>query len=94
MFHSPQSDEWVMKNLLQAKLPFLKWEEGDSSWDKIRVWGQDAQTMIRVYRYESPGPFKLTIALEQQEGSEIEQSYLELRDKVLSALDGSLSKPL
>jgi hypothetical protein len=82
-------DEWNMRRALEKKLPSLKWEEGDSSWGKVRVWGKNAQFHVRIYRYEPPGTFRLTIAIGQ--GVEnVEQAYKDLRDAVLQALDGSI----
>ena len=82
---SPLSDEWDIKLALERKLPLLRWQEGDSSWDKVRVWSKCPETSITVYRYESPGPFQLTIDLERQEG-DFEHDSRELRDQVLEAL--------
>jgi len=66
----------------------MQWEEGDSYWDKIRVWGEGPDAEIRIYRYESPGPFALTITIKAEEGADAETAYLSLRDKVLHALSG------
>jgi hypothetical protein len=75
---------------LERTLPSLRWEEGDSSWDKIRVWGTGPGIMIRVYRYEEPGPFDLTITIKGPQNEETRETYLALRDKVLQALGGRL----
>ncbi len=90
---SPLSDEWDIKLALERKLPLLRWQEGDSSWDKVRVWGEGSETSITVYRYESPGPFQLTIDLERQE-ADCERASQELRDQVVEALNGWIWKPL
>lgn len=78
---------------LQKALPSLQWGEGDSSWDKVRVWGQSPAATVRVYRYESPGPFRLTIRL-APEAADVEEEYRAIRDKVLLALDAKVWKPL
>src|ERR1700683_4993515 len=36
----PREDESAIRTGLQKALPALRWSEGDSSWDKIRVWGE------------------------------------------------------
>jgi hypothetical protein len=75
---------------LRDALPAWKWQTGDSEWDKIRVWGQTADVFVRVYRYEEPGPFLLTVRLRRPEGSNAENEYHALRDMVLVALDATL----
>ncbi len=86
----PIDDEHDIFTRLQKALPALRWSEGDSSWDKIRVWGETTDVMVRVYRYESPGPFDLTIRIRTPEGDGAESEYHALRDKVLGALDASV----
>jgi hypothetical protein len=81
------------KLALERKLPVLRWQEGDSSWDKVRVWGKGPGTSVTVFRYESPGPFRLTIELERQE-ADFEHAFKELRDEVVEALNGWIWKPL
>jgi hypothetical protein len=78
---------------LQEALPLFHWREGDSSWDKVRVWGHSLAATVKVYRYESPGPFKLTISL-APEAADVEEEYRTVRDKVLVALDAKVWKPL
>ena len=87
-------DESAIMHRLQEALPSLQWGEGDSSWDKVRVAGHSAVATASVYRYESPGPFKLTIRLRVTEGVDIEEEYRALREKVLLALDAKVWKPL
>jgi hypothetical protein len=84
----PLPDESAIRTALEKGLPSLLWEEGDSSWDKIRVSGTGADVTVGIYRYESPGPFRLTIAL--QKGGDLE----EWRDRVLAALKGRVWEPL
>ena len=72
----------------------MQWEEGDSSYDKVRVWGESPRATIRVYRYESPGPFELTIVVQRSGDEDVEQVYRALRDKVLTALNASVWKRL
>jgi hypothetical protein len=91
---SPLSDEHAIRLALEKKLPLMQWDEGDSSWDKVRVSGNNAQASITVYRYESPGPFQLTIVLEKGTVANLEQTYHELRGQVLEALHGSLQQRL
>jgi hypothetical protein len=83
-------DEDDICRKLHKALPALKWQAGDSSWDKIRVWGQTADVFVRVYRYEEPGPFSLTVRLRRPEGSSAESEYHALRDTVLLALEATL----
>jgi hypothetical protein len=90
----PLDDEHGIFTRLRTALPALRWGEGDSSWDKIRVWGEAADVMVRVYRYESPGPFDLTIRIGTPGGVGAEREYHALRDKVLVALNASVWKPL
>jgi hypothetical protein len=90
----PRNDEDYICEQLRKALPALRWETGDSSWDKIRVWGQTADIFVRVYRYESPGPFLLTVRLGTPEASSAESEFHALRDTVLAALDASIVKPL
>jgi hypothetical protein len=86
----PLDDEHDILTKLRTALPALRWSEGDSSWDKIHVWGETADVMVRVYRYESPGPFDLTIRIQALGGDGAEKEYHSLRDKVLVALDASM----
>src|SRR5262245_10071499 len=57
----PSDDDSAIRFALQKAFPSMHWEEGDCVWDKVHVWGQGPDATIRVYRYESPGPFDLTI---------------------------------
>jgi len=86
-------DESVIMTRLQEALPSLQWGEGDSSWDKVRVWGHSPAATVKVYRYESPGPFKLTISLAPK-AADVEEEYRAVRDKVLVALDAKVWKAL
>lgn len=92
LIESPLDDEYKILLALRARLPELTWDEGDSSWDKVRVWGKSAKCGINVYRYESPGPFLLTITLasEAYPANEIELAYYALRVRVLEALQASI----
>lgn len=78
---------------LQRAFPAMQWSEGDSSWDKIRVSGKEPSASVRVFRYEEPGPFDLTIGVDAAE-TDLEPAYLALRDRVLAALHGKLWKRL
>ena len=82
----PLADESDIRQRLQRAFPSMKWEEGDSSWDKIRVWGENPELFIGVYRYESPGSFRLRIYLRTPETSSGDGEHLAIRDKVLLAL--------
>jgi len=86
-------DEDDICRKLRKALPALKWQTGDSAWDKIRVWGQTADVFVRVYRYEEPGPFLLTVRLRRQESVSAESEYHALRGTVLVALDATLQEP-
>ena len=86
----PLEDEHDILTRLGSALPMLRWSEGDSSWDKIRVWGETADVMVRVYRYESSGPFDLTIRIQITGGAGADEEYHALRDKVLAALNASV----
>jgi hypothetical protein len=86
----PLDDEHDIFNRLRNALPALRWGEGDSSWDKIRVWGEATDVTVRVYRYESPGPFDLTIRIRKPGGDGAESEYHALREKVLVALNAGL----
>ena len=88
------SSESAISLALEKALPAMQWEEGDSVWDKIRVWGKGPDATVRIYRYESPGPFNLTIILETPEGTDAEEAYLALRGRVLRALNATVWKPL
>jgi hypothetical protein len=79
----------IMKQLMKA-LPALRWDEGDSSWDKVRVWGEGADAWVRVYRYESPGSFDLTVRLPIEGAIAIEARYEAIREKVLAALQATV----
>ncbi len=73
----------------------MQWDQGDSSWDKVRVSGKSPRSTVTIYRYESPGPFQLTMVFQQQEEEEdLEYASRELRDQVLDALRGRIWKPL
>jgi hypothetical protein len=86
-------DESVIMTRLQEALPSFHWGEGDSTWDKVRVWGHSPAATVKVYRYESPGPFKLTIRL-APEAADVDEEYRSIRDKVLVALEAKVWKPL
>jgi hypothetical protein len=91
-----ESESSISRSLEEA-FPSLKWEEGDSAWDKIRVIGKSRNgnlAGIFVYRYEGPGAFRLTIRLRIPDGADGEQEYLAVRQKVLQALGGRLWQPL
>jgi hypothetical protein len=88
------SSESRIRRALEKALPSMQWEEGDSSWDKIRVWGEGPDATIGVYRYEGPGPFNLRITLNAPKGADAEKAYLAMRDRVLLALNGRVWKPL
>jgi hypothetical protein len=83
---SPLDDESAISRALEKALPSLEWGEGDSSWDKVRVLGERPDVFISVYRYESPGSFRLQIVLRSPDVGTDEREYLALRDKVLVAL--------
>jgi hypothetical protein len=89
-----QEDESAIRIRLEKALPSFQWGEGDSSWDKVRVVGHSAVAMVSVYRYEGPGPFRLTIRLRAPEAAGVEEEYRAVRDKVLLALDAKVWKPL
>ena len=92
---SPLDSDAGIRSTLETKLPFMQWHEGDSSWDKVRVSGKDPRSTVTIYRYESPGPFQLTIAFDQRDEQEdLERAYRDLRDQVLEALDGKVWTPL
>lgn len=82
-------DEFEISSRLQNAIPSFTWEDGDSSWDKVRVWGESADGVIRIYRYESPGPFRLTISLQPElDLNSILQQILEaLNARVWKALE-------
>jgi hypothetical protein len=86
----PLEDEHDILTRLRSALPMLRWSEGDSSWDKIRVCGETADLMVRVYRYESSGPFDLTVRIQITGGADADKEYQALRDKVLAALNASV----
>jgi hypothetical protein len=86
-------DEFEIMKKLMKTLPAWHWEEGDSSWDKVRVWGEGADAWVRVYRYESPGPFDLTVRLPVAGASAIEERYEAIREKVLETLQATVSSP-
>lgn len=90
----PASSESAIRRALEKALPSMQWEEGDSSWDKIKVWGEGRDAQIGVSRYEGPGPFNLRIFIRALEGAGAEKAYLALRDTVLRALKGRVWKPL
>jgi hypothetical protein len=79
------SESDILAGLKEA-FPDLQWQEGDSSWDKVRVWGESGDAHIRVYRYESPGPFDLTIRIP---GADDDQ-FVAMRDKVLATLGATV----
>ncbi len=91
-----ESESFIRRSLEKA-FPSLLWEEGDSSWDKIRVWGESQKgkiAFIRVYRYEAPGAFELTIILRTPDDRSGGQLYHAVRRRVLRALDARLWRPL
>jgi hypothetical protein len=83
-------DEDDICRKLRKALPALQWQTGDSEWDKIRVWGETADVFVRVYRYEEPGPFLLTVRLRTPDAGSAEGEYHALRDTVLGALEATL----
>jgi hypothetical protein len=84
---SPDWSEGQICFALARALPALAWSDGDSSWDKIRVSGNAPNgDSIRVYRYEGPGPFLLTIHTAGNADP--------LLAAVLAALDATVWKPL
>ena len=87
-------DESHVRHVLRRELPSLKWEQGDGSWDKIRVWGVSPEAHVRIYRYEPPGPFSMTITIFSAGSENTEEAYLALRDEVIRALGARLWKPL
>jgi hypothetical protein len=89
----PLDDEHDIFNRLRTALPALHWGEGDSSWDKIRVWGETTDVLVRVYRYESPGSFDLMIRIRPPGGTDAEREYHSLRERVLVALNASGVEP-
>ncbi len=72
----------------------MQWEEGDSSWDKVKVFGEGPEAMIAVTRYEGPGPFNLRIVLKAPKGAGAKKACPALRDRVLRALKGRVWQPL
>jgi hypothetical protein len=60
---------------------------------QVRVLGESPRSTITIYRYESPGPFKLTILFEREQ-EDLEHTYRKLRREVLEALDGWVWKAL
>jgi len=95
-FYSLVEDESAIRRSLEKSFPSLHFEEGDSFWDKIRVWGvrQDGNiALIRVYRYEGPGAFELTVRLRIPDGANGEREYAHIRQQVLQALGGTMWKP-
>jgi hypothetical protein len=91
---TPYGSESDIRTRLQSALPALRWSEGDSSWDKVRVWGESPDLKVRVYRYESPGPFDLSIWLRTPGRAGAGQEYYAIRGQVLAALKASVWKPL
>jgi hypothetical protein len=89
-----ESDESPIRHALEKALPSMQWHGGDSSWDKVRVWGEGPDANIRIYRYEGPGPFELTITLKTLEGTDARQAYVALRQEVVLALHGQVWIPL
>src|SRR5438876_478421 len=90
----PTDSESSIRMALEKAFPAMQWDEGDSFWDKVRVWGKDADRSIQIYRYESPGPFSLTITFMRQSSSNAEIEWVTFRGAVLAALHGTLWKPL
>jgi hypothetical protein len=90
----PDPDESAIRAKLQQALPSFQWQEGDSSWDKIRVWTESPIAVISIYRYESPGPFELSIRMPTPDGAESEEQSRVVRDKLLAALGAKIWKPL
>jgi hypothetical protein len=87
---SPFTDESEIRRALDKKLPIFRWNEGDSSWDKVHVWGENPEATISIYRYESPGPFDLKIAAQ----NEAPYTCDRLLNLILEALQASEWKPL
>ncbi len=88
------SSESAIRQALKRALPSMRWEEGDSSWDKINVSGDGQNALIVVHRYEEPGPFTLSITIKTPGGASAKKAYLALRDKVLQALRAKVWEPL
>jgi hypothetical protein len=88
------TSESAIRQALRRALPSMRWEEGDSSWDKINVSGEGPGALIVVHRYEEPGPFTLSITVKTRRGTGAEKAYLALLDKVLRALRGRVWEPL
>jgi hypothetical protein len=82
-------DEGKIRDALERKLPELVWEDGDSYWDKVRVWGTGEGVKVRVYRYESPGPFALTVTVEADGAGEADRKLAAMRNAVAAALGAS-----
>lgn len=56
--------------------------------------GKSPGATVTIYRYESPGPFQLTIGFQQYaEEEDLADAYRELRDRVLKALEGRMWEP-
>ena len=87
---SPLDDEYAIRVELEKAFPLLKWGEGDSSWDKVHVGGVSPDVLISIYRYESPGSFRLRILLRSPDVGSDEPEYLALREKVLAALKATV----
>jgi hypothetical protein len=92
----PNDDGPTMEHRLRQAFPMLAWVDRAENWDKIRLQGVSAEKppriSISVSRKESPGPFWLTINL-QQSGSTaaagllaLDELHLNLRDQVIAAL--------
>jgi hypothetical protein len=82
----PLDDEDFISGALRKAFPALKWEAGDSSWDKIKVWGESSQFWVSVYRYEEPGPFRLRIQLKTPDAASDQEDFRAIRETVLAAL--------
>lgn len=83
-------DESDIRRKLQQAFPSLQWEEGDSSWDKVRVWADSPELAISIYRYESPGPFRLRIFLRRPDTACDQAEFRAIREQVLVALKATL----
>jgi hypothetical protein len=76
-----------IRGKLREAFPDIRWQEGDSSWEKVRVWGESGDAHIRVYRHESPGPFELMIRLPTAD----DDRFVAMRDRVLAALKATVN---
>jgi hypothetical protein len=86
----PLDDEDFISGALRKAFPSLQWQEGDSSWDKIRVWGEGPDLFVSIYRYEGPGLFRLRIRFLPANPNDPREEFYALREKVCVALRATL----